>query len=72
MKIEGLNGTARHRVIVYRARKAQQSFAFRLSEFKSPTPCLFLNDLYWTVQFWEAKQGAVVQVQVNVIRYSCR
>jgi hypothetical protein len=57
MKIEGLSATTRHRVVVYRAGKAQQSFVFRFSEFKSQTPCLFLNDLYWTAQLWEAKQA---------------
>ena len=56
-KIEGLDAATRHRVVVYRAGKAQQSFTFRFSEFKSPTPCLFLNDLYWTAQLWEAKQA---------------
>ena len=57
VKIEGLDTATRHRVVVYRAGKAQQSFTFRFSEFKSPTPCLFLNDLYWTAQLWEAKQA---------------
>ena len=57
VKIQGLNTATRHRVVVYRAGKPQQSFGFRFSEFKSPTPCLFLNDLYWTAQLWEAKQA---------------
>ena len=52
-----LSTTARHRIVIYRAGKAQQSFTFRFSEFKSTTPCLFLNDLYWTAQLWEAKQA---------------
>jgi hypothetical protein len=57
MKIEGLGTVTRPRVVVYRAGKAQQSFTFRFSEFKFPTPCLFLNDLYWTAQLWEANQA---------------
>ena len=57
MKIDGLSVAARHRVVIYRAGKAQQSFTFRFSEFKSPSPCLFLNDLYWTAQLWEPKDA---------------
>jgi hypothetical protein len=57
MKVEGLSTTERHRIVIYRAEKAQQSFTFRFSEFKSPTPCLFMNDLYWTVQLWESKDA---------------
>ena len=57
MRIDGLSSTGRHRVVIYRARKAQQSFTFRFSEFKSSMPCLFLNDLYWTAQLWEPKEA---------------
>jgi hypothetical protein len=57
MKIDGLSTTGRHRVVVYRAEKAQQSFTFRFSDFKSPKPCLFLNDLYWTAQLWGSHQA---------------
>jgi hypothetical protein len=57
MKLGGLSTTARHRVVIYRAGKAQQSFTFHFADFKSPTPCLFLNDLYWTAQLWESKQA---------------
>ena len=56
-KIDGLSADERHRVVIYRAGKAQQSFAFRFSDFKSATPCLFLNDLYWTAQLWESKRA---------------
>ena len=54
MKIDGLSISERHRVVIYRAKKAQQSFVFRFSDFKSRRPCLFLNDLYWTAQLWES------------------
>jgi hypothetical protein len=57
IRIGGLSTTARHRVLIYRAGKTQQSFTFRFSEFKSITPCLFLNDLYWTGQLWEGKDA---------------
>jgi len=57
MRIDGLRITARHRVVIYRAGKAQQSFMFGFSEFKSPKPCLFLNDLYWTAQLWEPEKA---------------
>src|SRR5437879_12873912 len=56
MKIDGLSTHGLHRVVVYRAEKAQQSFTFRFSDFKSPQPCLFLNDLYWTAQLWESRK----------------
>jgi hypothetical protein len=42
-----------HRATVYRAEKAQQSFFFRFSDYRSHDVCLFLNDLYWTAQLWE-------------------
>ena len=48
--IDGLSITGRHRVVVYRADKAQQSFSFRFSDYKSPNLCLFLDDMYWTAQ----------------------
>jgi len=57
MKVDGLSTTARHRVVIYRAGKAQQSFTFRFSDFESSSPCLFLNDLYWTAQLWERKKA---------------
>ena len=57
MRISGLSTTARHRIVIYRAGKAEQSFSFRFSEFKSNIPCLFLNDLYWTAELWEAKRA---------------
>ena len=55
IKIAGLGTTTRHRVAVFCDGKPQQSFTFRFSEFKTSELCLFLNDLYKTVQLWEAK-----------------
>ena len=57
VKIDGLSAGERHRIVIYRAGKAQQSFTFRFSDFTSTTPCLFLNDLYWTAQLWEPKRA---------------
>jgi hypothetical protein len=57
MKISGLDATTRHRVIIYRAEKPQQSFGFHFSDVKSNRACLFLNDLYWTAQLWNPKQA---------------
>jgi len=57
LKIDDLNAGESHRVVIYRAKKAQQSFTFRFSDFKSPKLCLFLNDLYWTPQLWELKRA---------------
>ena len=57
IKISGLDATARHRVIIYRAGKPQQSFGFNFSDLKSNRACLFLNDLYWTAQLWNPKQA---------------
>ena len=55
MKISGLDATTKHRVIIYRAGKPQQSFRFRFSEFKLNRACLFLDGAYWTAQLWEPK-----------------
>jgi hypothetical protein len=57
MKLEGLDTTARHRVIIFCGGKPQQSFSFRFSEFKSNQLCLFLNGLYRTAQIWETKRS---------------
>ena len=48
--------TGRHRVIVLCDNKPVQTFTFEFSEFKDKKVCLFLNDLYWTVQLWPDKQ----------------
>ena len=55
--IIGLDLSSRHRVVVYCDEKPQQSFSFRYSEFKTKQLCLFLNDLYKTVQLWEPGQA---------------
>ena len=55
MKIAGLSTSEQHRVVIYRAGKAQQSFKFRFPQNKPANLCLFLNDLYWTAQLWEPK-----------------
>jgi hypothetical protein len=55
MKIDGLNATGKHRVVIFRGGKAQTSFAFSFANFKSPTPCLFLDGAYLTAQLWESK-----------------
>ena|SRR5215469_1083297 len=55
--IDGLDLSARHRVVVYCDGKPQQSFSFRFSEFKAKQLCLFLHDLYKTVQLWEPSQA---------------
>jgi hypothetical protein len=55
VKLAGLDLNTRHRVIVLCDHKPQQSFTFRFSEFKTKQLCLFLNDLYRTVQLSEAK-----------------
>src|SRR5260370_35155611 len=57
IRIDGLSFKGRHRVVIYLAEKAQQSFTFRCSHCKFLKPCLFLNDLYWTAQLWDAPQA---------------
>lgn len=54
-KIENVDLAARHRVTVFCGGKAMESATFRFSEFKTRKLCLFLNDLYWTIQIWETK-----------------
>lgn len=56
-KVDDLELNQRHRVTIYRAGKPQQSFTFRFADYKSPRLCLFLNDMYWTAQLWEANQA---------------
>ncbi len=55
VKIDGLEVTATHRVVVFCNGKPQQSFKFRFSEFKTRELCLFINDMYKTAQLWESK-----------------
>lgn len=56
VKIDALDATVQHRVMVLCDGKPQQSFRFRFSEFRSTELCLFLNDLYKTAQLWEVKR----------------
>jgi hypothetical protein len=55
VKIAALDAAARHRVVVFCNGKPQQSFAFRFSDYKTSQLCLFINDLYKTVNLSEAK-----------------
>jgi len=55
IKIEDLGLSVQHRVVVLCGGKPMQSAAFRFSGFRNQKVCLFLNDLYWTVQLWPAK-----------------
>ena len=55
LKIDNLVLDAPHRVVVYCDGKQHQSFTFRFSDYKSTELCLFLNDLYKTVQLWDPK-----------------
>jgi len=57
IKIESLDITQSHRVVVFCDEKAQQSFSFRFSEFKTKKLCLFINDLYQTAQLWESSRS---------------
>ena len=57
VKIDGLDISIRHRVVVYCDGKPQQSFSFRFADFKTTELCLFLNDLYKTAQLWDPKQN---------------
>ena len=55
VKIDGLDPTARHGVVVYCTGKPQQSFRFRFSQFKSNQLFLFLEPVYRTAQLSEAR-----------------
>ncbi len=50
VKFDGLDLSASHRVVIFCDDKAQQSFKFRYSEFRTTRLCLFINDLYKTAQ----------------------
>jgi hypothetical protein len=56
-KVEDLDVTATHRIVVLCNGKPQQSFKFRFSEYTTKELCLFINDLYKTVQLWESKKS---------------
>jgi hypothetical protein len=56
-KIDKVAFSAPHRIVVFCGGKAMQSFTFVFSDYKSRKLCLFFNDLYWTVQLWDAKRS---------------
>src|SRR5215471_7673891 len=55
VRVDQLDLSTRHRVVILCDGKPQQSFTFRFSDFPSSELCLFLNDLYKTAQLAEAK-----------------
>ena len=57
VNVSGLDMKGSHRIAVFCDGKPQQSFKFRLSEYKTGKACLFLNDLYSTAQLWEPKRA---------------
>ena len=57
VKVDGLDAGVRHKVVVFCDGRPQQSFTFRFSEYAARELCLFLNDLYKTVQLTEAKRS---------------
>ena len=65
LTLTGLDLDARHRVIALCDHKPQQSFTFRFSEYKARELCLFLNDLYLTVQLSEAKRAPWCQCRIS-------
>ena len=54
-KIESLDISAKHQVIIFCDDKSHQSFTFQFETFQSTDLCLFINDLYQTAQLWERK-----------------
>ncbi len=58
ISVDGLALDGTHRVVVLCDGKPQQSFRFRFSEFKNNKACLWMNDLYRTVQLWELDRHA--------------
>jgi len=58
MSLTGLDLDASHRVVLLCDGKPNQSFKFRFSELKKNKACLFINDLYGTVQLWEFDRHA--------------
>lgn len=56
VKIDGLSVSARYLVVILCNGKPQQSFRFRFSDYETKTLCLFINDLYKTVNLAEGKR----------------
>jgi hypothetical protein len=57
LRLDHFDGSKIHRVVVLCGSKPQQAFKFRFIEYKTRELCLFLNDLYQTVQLWEPRQS---------------
>jgi hypothetical protein len=57
LRIDALDPAVRHRAVVSCDGKAQQTVVFRFSEFKATALCLFLNDLYKTVELQDVKRS---------------
>jgi hypothetical protein len=51
-----LDASVTHRVVILCNGKSQQSFRFRFADFETRKLCLFINDLYKTVQLWDSKR----------------
>jgi hypothetical protein len=58
IRLTGLDLAASHRVVLLCDGKPKQSFKFRFSELKKNKACLFVNDLYGTLQLWELDKHA--------------
>lgn len=57
VRIDALDAAVRHRVVVYCGGKPQQTAGFRFSEFGTAQLCLYLNDLYKTVELQDVKRS---------------
>ena len=56
-KLDPLDVSPRHRVIILCDKRPNQSFTFRFSAYDEPNLCLFMNDFYSTFQLWERKRA---------------
>ena len=56
-RLQPLDLTPRHRVIVLCDKKPIASFSFRFSDFDEPNLCLFRDSAYSTLQLWEQKRA---------------
>ncbi len=56
-KLDPLDMSPRHRVIILCDKRPNQSFTFRFSAYDEPNLCLFINDFYSTLQLWERKRA---------------
>ena len=53
LKIDGLDISRAHRVVIVCGGKPVQSFRFSFSEHKEKQLCLFINDFYGWADVWE-------------------